>query len=156
MGVNLYPMEVVLIQDVPKLGHAHDLVKVRPGYARNFLLPQGKAALATPALVVRAQKVQAERVKKLQEVLAQAKELAEKLKGVTLTFKKKVQGEKLYGSIGIKDVVEALKKSEKLEVPKDAVKIAHPIKTLGDHSVTLHLAEGVDAKVAVKVEAEEA
>ncbi len=155
MGIHFFAMEIVLIKDVPKLGHAYDLVKVRPGYARNYLLPQGKASLATPALVARAQKVQAERVKKLQEILAHAKELAEKLKGVTLTFKKKVRGDKLYGSIGAKDVVEALKESEKLEMPKDAIKLDHPIKTLGDHSVTLHLAEGVDVKVAVKVEAEE-
>ncbi|MFH0820303.1 MAG: 50S ribosomal protein L9 [Candidatus Peregrinibacteria bacterium] len=147
-------MEVVLIQDVPKLGHAYDLVKVRPGFARNYLLPQGKASLATPVLIAKAQKIQSERVKKLQEMLAHAKELAEQLRGITLTFKKKVRGETLYGSIGVKDILEALKETAKLEVGKDAIRLEHPIKTVGDYSVTLHLAEGVNVKVAIKVEAE--
>ncbi len=146
-------MEVVLIQNVPKVGHAYDLVKVKAGFARNFLLPQSKAVLATPGMVKRAQKVQAERVKKLQEVIAQARELAEKLKDVTLTFTKKMRGDKLYGSITTKEIVEALKDSQKLEVGKDAIKM-EPIKTAGDHKVTLHLAEGVDVKLNVKVEAE--
>lgn len=149
-------MEVILVQSVPKLGQAYDLVKVKPGFARNFLLPQGKAVLATPGILARAKKVQGERVKKLEELVAQAKELAEKLKGVTLTFKKKVRGEKLYGSLGIKDIMAALKESEKLDVPKEAVRLKGSIKTLGEHTVTLHLAEGVEVKISVKVEAEEA
>ena len=147
-------MEVVLTQNVPKLGQAFELVKVKPGYARNYLLPQKKAILATPVAILRAGKVQAERVKKLAEMTAQAKELAEKLKEVTLTFTKKVRGDKLYGSITVKDIAEALKESEKLEVGKDTIKIDTPIKTLGDHKVTLHLAEGVEVKLNVKVEAE--
>lgn len=147
-------MELVLIQNVPKLGQAYDLVKVRSGFARNYLLPQGKAILATKGAIAKAKKIQAERVQKLEEMLSQAHELAAKLAQVTLVFTKKVRGDKLYGSIGAKDVVNALKEHERLEIPKDAIKLEKPIKTLGDHKVTLHLAEGVDVKVAIKVETE--
>ncbi|MFH1012742.1 MAG: 50S ribosomal protein L9 [Candidatus Peregrinibacteria bacterium] len=111
--------------------------------------------MATPALVLKAQKIQEERVKKMAEVVANAKELAQQLKEVTLTFKQKVKGEKLYGSIGAKDIAAALLSAQKLEIDKDKIKISAPIKTLGDHKVTLHLAEGVDATLKVVVEAEE-
>ncbi len=148
-------MEVVLIQNVPKVGHAYDVVKVKAGFARNFLLPGRKALLPTAGLLAKAEKLRTERMKKLDEMLAHAKELAESLKNITLTFKKKVRGEKLYGSLGAKDIVEALKQSQKLEIPKEAVRLPNPIKTTGEHKVTLHLAEGVDVPVKVMVEAEE-
>ena len=147
-------MELILIENVAKLGHAYDLVKVKSGYARNFLLPQKKAVPATSGMIAKAKKVQGERIKKLEELLGNAKALAEQLKEVTLKFTRKVRGEKLYGSIGAKDIVEALKESAKIELGKDTVKITNPIKTVGDHKVTLHLAEGVEVRLAVKVEAE--
>lgn len=149
-------MEVVLIEKVAKLGQPHDVVRVRPGYARNFLFPEKKAILATPAALAKAAKVQAVRVKKLEEIMANAKSLAEKLKDITLTFKQKVKGDKLYGSIGAKEIVAAMEEAQKIELSKDMVHLSKPIKTVGDHKVTLRLAEGVEVKVTVTVVGEEA
>lgn len=111
-------MQLILTKNVPKLGHEYDIINVKAGFARNFLLPQRKAIIATPGEIARTEQMRADRLKKLEEVLANAKELADKLKKVTLTFKKKVRGEKLYGSIGPKDIVDALAESEKVEVKK--------------------------------------
>lgn len=146
-------MQVVLTKRVPKLGQEHEIVNVRPGYARNFLLPNGLALLATPDIVKRTEKKREEMKRKLAEKIEAAKTLAEKLSGLVLTFKKKVKGEKLYGALHEKDIVEALAE-EKIEVEKDQIKFKEQIKELGDFKVTVHLAEGVNADVKVKVEKE--
>ncbi|MBU0727800.1 50S ribosomal protein L9, partial [Patescibacteria group bacterium] len=83
-----------------------------------------------------------------------AKEMAEKLSNVGLVFKKKAKEGKLYGSITEKDIVDSLKKDEKVEISKDMVKIKSPIKTIGEHKVKLELTEGVTVTIGVKVEAE--
>jgi len=147
-------MKVILKKRVQNLGQEWDAVTVKTGYARNFLFPQKLAEPATPALIKKAEKLQADRLKKLEEVIANAKETAEKLKDVKLVFGMKAKGEKLYGSIAEKDIVEALKKSHKIEIGKDMVKLKEPIKTIGDHKVVLELTEGVKASINVTVEEE--
>jgi large subunit ribosomal protein L9 len=148
-------MKVVLKKRVPKLGEEWDVITVKDGYAQNYLFPLKLATPATPALLKTSEKVRAERMKKLEEVIKNAKELAEKLKGVVLTFKKKTKGEKLYGSITEKDLIESLKNQEKIEVSREMIKMKEHIKTLGDHKVTLHLAEGVETGIKVVIEKEE-
>ena len=101
-----------------------------------------------------AEKRAEERLKEVDELVANANEMAEKLKGTVLTFKKKARGEKLYGSISEKDMIEALKKDHKVEIGKDMVKLKEPLKTLGEHKVILHLAEGVEIKIGIIIEAE--
>jgi len=147
-------MKVILIKKVPKLGDEWDVVTVKDGYARNYLLPKRFADPATPALVKKAEKIQAERVKRLEEIIKNAKETAEKLKDVEISFRKKARGEKLYGSITEKDIIEALEKEAKVEISKDMIKSKESIKTLGEHKVPLVLAEGVEVKIKVKVEKE--
>ena len=147
-------MKVILIKRVPKLGEEWDTVTVKDGYARNFLLPKKLANPATPALIERAEKIQAERLKKVEEIVKNAKEMAEKLKGVELSFKKKARGEKLYGSITEKEIIEALAKENKVEISKEMIKIKEPIKTLGEHKVPLALAEGVEVGIKINVEKE--
>ncbi len=147
-------MKLILVKRVPKLGQDWDVVNVKDGYARNFLLPQHLAQPVTPALLKKAEKIKADRLKKLEEVIAHAKETAEKLKDVSLSFKKKSRGDKLYGSVTEKEIIEALAGQEKVELSREMVKIGHPIKTTGDHKITLHLAEGVEVKVKVTVEEE--
>lgn len=146
-------MKVVLKKRVPNLGFEWDLVTVKRGYAQNFLIPQGFAEMATPSLVKMAEKQAEVRTKKMAEMMANAKEMVQKLEVITLEFKKKARGEKLYGSIAEKDIAEALTKDHHFEVTKEMVKMEH-LKTLGEHQVVIHLAEGVEAKVAVKIEAE--
>jgi len=148
-------MKVVLKKRVPKLGEEWDVITVKDGYAQNYLLPLKLATAATPALLAKSEKFRAERMKKLEEVIKNAKELAEKLKGIVLTFKKKTKGEKLYGSITEKDIIESLKKQEKIEVSREMIKMKEHIKTLGNHKVTLHLAEGVETSIKVTIEKEE-
>jgi len=147
-------MKVILKKKVTNLGHEWDLVSVKDGYARNYLLPQKLAVVATPARIADAAKRAEDRIKQMDEVSASAKESAEKLKGISLNFKKKARGEKLYGSIAEKDIVDALKSDHKIEVDKDVIKIDEPLKTLGEHKITLHLAEGVEVKITIIIEAE--
>ncbi|BFM44646.1 50S ribosomal protein L9 [Flavobacterium sp. CFS9] len=104
-------MELILKQDVQNLGFKDDVVSVKPGYGRNFLIPQGFATLATPS----AKKVLAENLKqrahKEAKVVADAKALAETLKALEIKLTAKAGGEKLFGSITNIDIAEALEKS---------------------------------------------
>ncbi len=147
-------MQVVLKKRIPKLGEEYDVVKVKPGYARNFLFPQKIALPATDAEIRRAEALKAQRVEKLESLLENAKEIAEKLKKVTLMFKKKARGDKLYGSIKEKDIVDALREQAKVELKKEMVKMDDHLKAIGEHTVTLQLAEDMEAKVKVMIEAE--
>lgn len=148
-------MKVILKTRIPNLGYEWDVVTVKDGYARNFLLPQKMAEPATPQRIRKAEKFMEERVRKMEELVANAKETAEKLSSIQLYFKKKARGNKLYGSISEKDIVDALKKDHKVEVEKDAVIMKEHLKELGEHKVIIHLAEGVESPIKVKIEAEE-
>ncbi len=147
-------MQVVLKKRVPKLGNECDVVKVKLGFARNFLFPQKLAVPATEAEIKRAETMKSKMVEKVETLLENAKEIAVKLKKVTLTFKKKARGEKLYGSIKEKDIADALKEQAKVEVKKDMVKMDEHLKTLGEHKVKLQLTEDVKAEVKVVIEEE--
>ena len=104
-------MEIILKQDVQNLGFKDDVVSVKPGYARNFLIPQGLAVFATPS----AKKVLAENLKqrafKEQKIVDDAKKLAETLKGLEIKITAKAGGEKLFGSVTNIDITEALAKA---------------------------------------------
>jgi len=147
-------MKVILKKRIPNLGHEYDVITVKDGYARNYLLPHKLAAVATPALIKNAEKKAEDRVKKMGEIITAAKESAEKLNKISIKFKKKAKGEKLYGSISEKDIIEAIKKEGKMELDKDVVKMNEHLKTVGDHKVKLHLADGVEVEISVKIEAE--
>ena len=147
-------MKVVLTTRVANLGHPWDVKEVKKGYAMNFLFPRQLAVPASPQMLKRAEKLQADRVKKMEEMKENAAEMAKKMKGLTLNFKQKAQGDKLYGSIAEKDIVEAMLTQHKMELDKAMVKMSEHIKTVGEHSVKLHLAEGTDVEVKVVVEAE--
>ena len=147
-------MQVILKKRVPKLGNEYDVVNVKPGYARNFLFPQKLAVPAATHEVKRAETMKAKMTEKLEAVLDNAKEIAQKLKKVTLTFKKKARGEKLYGSIKEADIADALKEQAKVEVKKNMVKMDEHLKTLGEHKVKLQLTEDAEATVKVIIEVE--
>ena len=97
-------MQVVLKKRVPKLGNECDVVNVKPGFARNFLFPQKLAVPASFHEVKRAEIMKAKIAEKAENLIANAKEIADAVKEVVLTFKKKARGEKLYGSIKEKDI----------------------------------------------------
>ncbi len=147
-------MKVILKKRIPKLGQEWDIVTVKDGYARNYLLPQNLADIATPNMLKIAEQKKEERLKKMEEVMESAKEIVEKLSGVSLTFAKKAKEGKLYGSIAEKDIIASLKKEQKIEISKEMVKMPEHIKTIGEHKVLIHFAEGVEVEIRVKVEEE--
>ncbi|NJO12796.1 MAG: 50S ribosomal protein L9 [Gammaproteobacteria bacterium] len=149
-------MEIILLQKVANLGTIGDRVKVRSGYARNFLLPQGKATMATPANIEKFEARRAEFERKAFEELSQAQQRAEKLKEFKLTMTAKAGTEgKLFGSIGTADIAEAVSAAGH-EVSRSEVRLpAGPIRVVGDHVVILHLHTDVDVTLPVHISAEE-
>lgn len=149
-------MEVILLQKVANLGNIGDRVKVRSGYGRNFLLPQGKATLATADNVARFEARRAELEKAAREHLVSATERAEAMKDFKLTIQAKAGTEgKLFGSIGTADIAEACRKAG-FQVERSEVRMPNgPLRTVGEHVVNLHLHADVDVHLPVTIVAEE-
>lgn len=144
-------MEVILRQAVDNLGHPGDVVTVSPGYARNYLLPRKLAELATESSLKYWEKGKEKRAAVVAADVAVAKELMEKLAGVTLSFSVPASEEgKLFGSIGKADLLKSLKAAG-YEVPKNSIHLETAIKTTGEHEVSLRLQPEVIAKVKVSV-----
>jgi len=149
-------MDVILLTKVANLGDIGDRVKVKSGYGRNFLLPAGKATLATPANVAKFEARRTELERLAREQLAAAQERSAKLEGFTLRITAKAGNEgKLFGSIGTTDIAEACTQQGH-KVARSEVRLPNgPIRMLGDHPVVLHLHTDVDVQLAVTVVAEE-
>ena len=145
-------MNVILLENVENLGGIGDLVKVKPGYGRNFLLPQGKAALATPENMKAIEARRAELEKAAAEELAKAEERAKAFDGLELVVKANAGSEgKLFGSVGPIDIAEALAAIQ-VEVERAEIRMADgPIHELGDFTVGIHLHSEVNAEVLVHV-----
>ena len=149
-------MEVILLQKVANLGNIGDRVKVRSGFGRNFLLPQGKATLATADNVARFEARRAELERAAREHLSSAQERAEAMKEFKLTIRAKAGTEgKLFGSIGTADIAEACTR-EGFKVERSEVRLpAGPLRMVGEHTVSLHLHADVDVPLHVSIVAEE-
>ena len=147
-------MQVVLKKRVPKLGNANDVINVKVGYARNFLFPQNLAIPATKQALSHAEGLKVKMVKKMEDILKNAKEIANQLKNTTVTFKEKARDEKLYGSIKESDIIDALVDQHKLELKKEMVKMEEHLKTLGEHTVKIELTDDISANIKVMIEAE--
>lgn len=150
-------MDVILLEKIKKLGDLGDTVKVKPGFGRNFLLPQGKALAATDAnrKVFEARK--AELVKKANESINAAKIRAEALAGKTLTIKALAAEEgKLYGSVGPAEIVEAAEAAG-LSLRKSEIDmVTGPIRAIGSYTVAVRLHTEVETSLTVVVEEERA
>ncbi len=149
-------MELILLQKVANLGNIGDRVKVKSGYGRNYLLPQGKATVATPENIAKFEARRAELEKVAQQELSDAQARAAKLEGVKLSLSAKAGGEgKLFGSVGTTDITEALNKAGH-KVERSEVRLPHgPIRQAGDHIVHLHLHTDVTIELPVVVVPEE-
>ena len=149
-------MNVILLDNVENLGTIGDLVKVKPGYGRNFLIPQGKAALATPQNMKEIEARRAELEKAAAEELAAAKSRAKAVDGIDLVIPANAGSEdKLFGSVGPIDIVEALKEVQ-IEVERSEVRMPDgPIHELGEYDIGVHLHSDVDATIKVRVVAAE-
>ena len=148
-------MQVILLEKVVNLGGLGDVVKVRQGYARNFLIPQGKARRATEAAIKEFEGRRAELEKAQADKLAAAQAVGEKLAGMTLQVGAKagVDG-RLFGSVTNFDIAEALAK-QGFEVEKGQVRMPlGPLKLIGDHKVSIALHADVVVELGVTVTAE--
>jgi len=149
-------MDVILLEKVENLGNIGDRVKVRSGYGRNFLLPRGKATLATSANIAIFEARRAELEKKEAEELQAAKQRAASASKLTLTLTAKAGTEgKLFGSLGTADIAEACTTAG-VPVKRSEVRLPDgPIRTIGEHSIELHLHSDVNATIRVTVVAED-
>jgi large subunit ribosomal protein L9 len=148
-------MKVVLRQDVPKLGEAGTVHNVSGGYARNFLVPQGLAVYATEGELKMAAHNQAVKDRKIARQEEQLRSLAEKIDGQTLSFEARAgEGGRLFGSITAAEVAEQLSKKVGEEIDRRRVQLEEPIRTIGDHTVTVHLVGRLRPTVTVTVKAE--
>lgn len=149
-------MHVILLEKVANLGNIGDRVKVRSGFGRNFLLPQGKATLATPENIARFEARRAELERAAREHLDSAGERAAAMKDFKLTIPAKAGTEgKLFGSIGTADIAEACNKAG-FKVERSEVRLpGGPLRTLGEHVISLHLHADVDVPLTVAIVPEE-
>ncbi|BDG09277.1 50S ribosomal protein L9 [Anaeromyxobacter paludicola] len=147
-------MKLILREDVDNLGKGGELVEVKPGYGRNYLLPRGLAVLANPKNVRELEHQKAVAEAKAAKLKASAQAVAKRINETPVTLQRKVgEQDKLYGSVTALDVVEALA-ARGLQLDRRLIDLKDPIKTLGDFEVPVKLHREVDAKVKVKVEAE--
>ncbi len=149
-------MEVILLQKVANLGNIGDRVKVRSGFGRNFLLPQGKATLATPENIARFEARRAELERLAREHLQSAEDRAAAMKDFKLTIQAKAGTEgKLFGSIGTSDIAEAGTRAG-FRLERSEVRLpSGPLRMLGEHVVNLHLHADIDVPLHVSIIAEE-
>jgi large subunit ribosomal protein L9 len=148
-------MEVILLQDVAKLGYKNDIIKVKNGYANNYLLPKGLAVMATEAL----RKVNAENIrqqaKKAEKIKLNAEELAGRLNAIELTFELKSSSNgKLFGTVKTTDISDVLKEKHEIELDSKKLSLIH-IKEAGDYKAIAHLHKEINCEIAIKVVAVE-
>jgi large subunit ribosomal protein L9 len=145
-------IHVVLTQDLANVGKGGELVKVRPGFARNYLIPRGLAIGATEGNIKRIEHSKKVAEAKAQKVMKEAGDLSTKLSAVKLTISRQVgEGDKLYGSVTHRDIEEALA-AQGYVVDRRRI-ITEPLKALGTHDVQIRLAPTVTATIKVEVAA---
>lgn len=147
-------MKLILREDVYNLGKGGDLVEVKPGYGRNYLIPRGLAVLANPRNIREVEHQKAVAAAKAAKLKANAEAVAKRLADTPVTFQRKVgEQEKLYGSVTAMDVAEALA-ARGVQIDRRTIDLSEPLKTLGDFEVGVKLHSEVVGKVKVKVVAE--
>ncbi len=149
-------MDIILLQKVANLGKIGDRVQVKSGYGRNFLLPKGKATLATPDNIAKFEARRAELEKAARDELESAQARATKFQSLKLTVAAKTGGEgKLFGSIGTSDIVEAIEKLGH-EIERSEVRLPQgPIRQVGEHVVQLQLHSDVTVELPIVIAAQE-
>jgi len=147
-------MKLILREDVPNLGRGGELVDVKPGFGRNYLLPRGLAVPADPRNIREIEHQKTVAAAKAAKLKASAEALARRLADTPVALKRKVgEQDKLYGSVTALDIAEALAQRG-LQLDRRSIDLAEPIKTVGEFEVPVKLHHDVAGKVKVKVEAE--
>ena len=147
-------MQVILKEDILNLGYKDDVVTVKSGYGRNYLIPQGKAVIATPSALKMLAENMKQRAHKLEKIKNDAKELAAKLEGVSLTIGAKTSSTgKIFGSVNNIQIAEALEKAG-YEVDRKVIFIKESVKEVGAYKAILKLHKEVSFEIPFEVVAE--
>ncbi|MDH3555685.1 MAG: 50S ribosomal protein L9 [Deltaproteobacteria bacterium] len=148
-------MKVILKEDIPRLGTMGETVQVAPGYGRNYLIPQGKAVLATSKNFKELEHQRQLIMRKADLIRKDAESFAEKFRGLTLTLARKVvEEDKIYGSVSVSDISQALEEAG-VEIERKLIKLDEPIKSLGEFQVPVKVHADVTAEITVQVVKEE-
>jgi large subunit ribosomal protein L9 len=148
-------MQIILQEDIEKLGHRGDVVTVKPGYARNYLLPRKLAVEATSGNLKAIERMRTSLAKKTATEIEAAQKQAELLNGVALKFTRKTgENDQMFGSVTSGDIAEGLA-AQGFKVDKRQVQLAEPIKIIGESQVTIKVFREVTAQIKVTVEKEE-
>jgi large subunit ribosomal protein L9 len=147
-------MQIILQEDIEKLGHRGEVVTVKPGYARNFLLPRKLAIEATTGNMKALERIRGALAKKTATELEAAQKQAALLNGVSLAFKRKAgENDQMFGSVTSADIAEGLA-AQGFKIEKRQVQLADPLKALGQYTVTIKVFRDVTAEVKAHVEKE--
>jgi large subunit ribosomal protein L9 len=148
--------KLLLIEDIDKLGRSGEIVKVKPGYARNYLIPRGLAVTATKGTLRMQERLQEERRQRAIQEKKEAETIASVLEGLLIETEAKVDHDgHMYGSVSAADIIDLIKKQHPaIALEKKSVMLKHPIKALGEHTIELRLKEEVKASIKLKVTAE--
>ncbi|MCK5084358.1 MAG: 50S ribosomal protein L9 [Candidatus Pacebacteria bacterium] len=147
-------MKVILTKDVQNLGNIGDIKDVANGYARNFLIPGGYAAIATKDTIERSEEMKLKKEKQAEEGLKTAEELSKRLESVSITIKAKAdESGKLYAAVKSKEISKALD-DKGFKIDEDKVVIKESIKAIGDHEVIINLDHGLEIRIGVIVKSD--
>ena len=145
-------IEVMLMDGVKKLGKAGEIVKVAPGYARNFLFPKGLAALATEAAKRRLKKLEAERAARAAEEKKALLEVAKKLEKLEITVSASTtDGKRLYGSVGVSDILAAIEANRGVKIERGQLELDDALREVGEYTPTINLGHGVNVKFKIHI-----
>jgi large subunit ribosomal protein L9 len=145
-------MKIILRKDVEKLGEAGSMATVKDGYARNYLIPHGLAVVATPGELKMWEHNQAVKARKIERQERELQSFADKISAVTLTFEARAgEGGRLFGSVTAADVAEKLSSEVGEEIDRRKVVLADPIRTTGEHTVTVNVVGKLRPQVKVIV-----
>jgi large subunit ribosomal protein L9 len=147
-------MQIILQEDIEKLGNRGDVVTVKPGYARNFLLPHKLAIEATAGNMKALERIRGSLAKKTATELDAAKKQAELLTGVSLKFTRKTgENDQMFGSVTTADIADGLK-AHGFEVDKRQIQLKDPVKALGEYPVTVKVFRDITAEIKIRVDKE--
>jgi len=148
-------MEVILREDIEKLGSRGDVVKVAPGYARNFLIPKRMAVAATDSNKKIVEQERQAHLRREAKAEGEAQDLAKMMNGVTVTIRQKAgENDQLFGSVTVKDIADALA-AQNYTIDRRKIQLEEPIKQLGESKVPVRLHKNVTAEITVVVAKEE-
>ena len=145
-------IEVMLMDNVKKLGKAGEIVKVAPGYARNFLFPKGLAEVVTEAAKRRLKKLEAERAARAAEEKKAALEIAKKLEKLEITVSAPTtDGVKLYGSVSAGDILAAIEANRGIKLERSQLELDDALKAVGEYNPSIDLGQGVIVKFKIVI-----